>query len=145
MDDSLPTLLFLGDSAHVSLNTAIYRISVGRSWPANMTSFFGSVHRSFQYLKSPFNPKLKLLEGNQLKPIRSHSTHGHSGICWFVVPVTSESHVGNSMPSTEDKKSIDPVFTCTDPNIVMRSGAGSYLLYYSSSVSKTKKGFTEKP
>lgn len=55
------TSLFSGDSAHVSLNTAIYSISVGRSWPANMTSFFGSVHRSFHYLKSPFNPKLKLL------------------------------------------------------------------------------------
>lgn len=31
------------------------------------------------------------------------------------------------MPSIEDKKSIGPVFTDTDPNIVMRSGAGSYL------------------
>lgn len=27
----------------------------------NMTLFFGSVHMSFQYLESPFNPKLKLL------------------------------------------------------------------------------------
>lgn len=34
---------------------------MGRSWPANMTLFFGSVHTSFQYLESPFKPKLKLL------------------------------------------------------------------------------------
>lgn len=62
-----------------------------------------------------------------------------------MVPVTSENRVGHSVPCTEDKKSIGPVFTDTDPNIVMRSGAGSYVLYYGLSVSKTKKGFTEKP
>lgn len=28
----------------------------GRRWPANMTSVFGSFHRSFQNLESPFNP-----------------------------------------------------------------------------------------
>lgn len=48
------------------------------------------------------------------------------------------------MPSIEDKKSIGPVFTDTDPNIVIRSGAGSYPLYYGSSVSKTKKGLYSK-
>lgn len=45
------------------------------------------------------------------------------------------------MPTTEEKKSLGPVFTGDDPDIALKSEAESYPLSYGSSVCRTTKRF----